>query len=327
MLFSVIIPVYNAEKTIRRCLDSLLESDFNDFEIVCINDGSTDNTAEILAEYSEKYNNVKTYYKEDEGCYKAWKFGLGFAVGKYVLFSDSDDYYDSQIFKHTKSILDTFEYDIIQYSYNVLRNGKLFSKKQISIPDGEYLGDELQRIRTKFYIDYSGVDFPASRWSKVFKREVLLDFLPYSINDARDNEDDALTYPIMQRIQSLFIDSSAFYNYSLNQSSVSRNPSHILKSVEDVENIEKYFYDNKDVFGFSDEMLNRMIYKWNMTIYLNAIRCKNFKLATAIRNKDTFSSVIKEYNCLSPLKFHLLYRRKYRTYLFLSFFSHLLRKH
>ena len=117
VLFSVIIPVYNAEKTIRRCLDSLLESDFNDFEIVCINDGSTDNTAEILAEYSEKYNNVKTYYKEDEGCYKAWKFGLGFAAGKYVLFSDSDDYYDSQIFKHTKSILDTFEYDIIQYSY------------------------------------------------------------------------------------------------------------------------------------------------------------------------------------------------------------------
>lgn len=93
MLFSIIIPVYNAEKTLERCIQSVLEQDFNDFEIILIDDGSTDNSGIICEKYAMRYSNIFVKHKKNMGLSAARNDGIKYAAGKYVIFLDSDDYW------------------------------------------------------------------------------------------------------------------------------------------------------------------------------------------------------------------------------------------
>lgn len=91
---SVIVPVYNVEKYITRCLTSLINQTLDDLEIILVNDGSTDNSAEIIREYKRQHDNIILVEKENGGLSSARNFGLVYATGEYIAFLDSDDYVD-----------------------------------------------------------------------------------------------------------------------------------------------------------------------------------------------------------------------------------------
>ena len=91
-IISVIVPVYNAEKTLRRCVDSILAQTFEDFELILINDGSKDQSGDICDEYAAKDPRVKTVHKTNGGVSSARNAGLCIAQGEYIAFIDSDDY-------------------------------------------------------------------------------------------------------------------------------------------------------------------------------------------------------------------------------------------
>ena len=90
---SVIVPVYNAERYIRQCLDSILTQDFADFELMIVDDGSTDSSLELCKDYSEKDSRIRLFHKENAGPSSARNFALTRANGEYLLFLDSDDYW------------------------------------------------------------------------------------------------------------------------------------------------------------------------------------------------------------------------------------------
>ncbi|MGN0202626.1 MAG: glycosyltransferase family 2 protein, partial [Candidatus Cryptobacteroides sp.] len=92
---SVIVPVYNAESTIRRCVDSILAQTFTDFECLLIDDGSKDRSGEICDEYAAKDSRVRVFHKENGGVSSARNVGLDNAKGEWVTFVDSDDWIDS----------------------------------------------------------------------------------------------------------------------------------------------------------------------------------------------------------------------------------------
>lgn len=94
-LISVILPVYNGEKTIRLCVDSMLAQDFKDFELVIVDDGSWDNSLEIIKQEYAKYSNIKIYSKSNGGESSARNYGVDRAKGKWITFIDSDDFVDS----------------------------------------------------------------------------------------------------------------------------------------------------------------------------------------------------------------------------------------
>lgn len=89
--FSVIIPVYNSEKFLKECLESVINQTFKDFEVICINDGSTDRSKDILEEYADNDNRIKVYSQENKGAGAARNHGMELAEGKYIIFLDSDD--------------------------------------------------------------------------------------------------------------------------------------------------------------------------------------------------------------------------------------------
>lgn len=113
---SVIIPVYNAEKYLRKCLDSVLAQSFADFEVLLINDGSTDGSGKICDDYAQKDARVKVFHKENGGVSSARNLGLDNATGDWIVFVDSDDYVEKNYFEVINNNLSQ-EIDVLVFSY------------------------------------------------------------------------------------------------------------------------------------------------------------------------------------------------------------------
>jgi len=94
---SIVIPVYNIEKYLPICLDSIINQTFTDFEVICVNDGSKDNSLKILEEYAKRDFRIKVISQENGGSGSARNNGLKNAQGKYIQFLDGDDYFELQI--------------------------------------------------------------------------------------------------------------------------------------------------------------------------------------------------------------------------------------
>ena len=125
IFFSIIIPVYNSEKTIKRLLESILKQNFNDYEVIVINDGSTDKSEEVILNYKNKFNNYQYIFKENSGVSSTRNIGIKKALGKYILFADADDFFEENSFfriyeftKKNNSSLVCFDY------YKYFLNGK-----------------------------------------------------------------------------------------------------------------------------------------------------------------------------------------------------------
>lgn len=113
-LISVIIPIYNVEKYLQKCLDSVVNQTYKNTEIILVNDGSTDNSEEIAKEYEKKYENIKYFKKENGGLSDARNFGIQKATGDYICFVDSDDYISEDLFSNLERYLEN-DYDMIKY--------------------------------------------------------------------------------------------------------------------------------------------------------------------------------------------------------------------
>ena len=133
---SVIVPVYNVEEYLERCLKSLVNQTLKDIEIIVVNDGTKDNSQKIIDKYAKKYKFVKSYIKENGGLSSARNYGLKYATGEYIGFVDSDDYVDENMFK------DMYEYAIrnkldivISDTVNVFENNESYRVSNLKYSD------------------------------------------------------------------------------------------------------------------------------------------------------------------------------------------------
>ena len=126
MKFSVIVPVYNVEKYLANCLDSILNQTYDDFEIIVVNDGSPDNSQQIIDEYAKKHpSKIKAYIKENGGLSDARNFGIERATGEYLVFIDSDDYISLGLLEALNHKLCEKAVDVIRFSAQVVfENGE-----------------------------------------------------------------------------------------------------------------------------------------------------------------------------------------------------------
>ena len=125
MKVSVIVPVWNTEKYLRKCLDSLVNQDFDDYEIVVVNDESPDNSEQIIQEYVNKYKNVRALSKKNGGLSSARNYGIKYAKGDYLTFVDSDDYVDRNFLKELYGAItrDKSDIAVCEFSY-LFEDGK-----------------------------------------------------------------------------------------------------------------------------------------------------------------------------------------------------------
>ncbi len=165
---SVIIPVYNVEKYLRQCLNSVVNQTLEDIEIIVINDGSTDNTLKIVQEYATKYKNIKIIDKQNEGCYKARNIGLETAMGEYIAFLDSDDYIESNIYEKLYLKAKETDADIVSSNYYILQDTKL---KVVDFSSSAAL---LEKSNNKV-IGAKNIILDAIIWNRIFKKQMLIE--------------------------------------------------------------------------------------------------------------------------------------------------------
>ena len=111
--YSFIVPVYNTEKYLKKCLDSLFNQTYKDFEIIVVNDGSTDKSSNIISKYQKKYKNIIVINKENEGLSMARNRGVQKSSGKYIIFVDSDDYVSNKLLEEVDKTID--DSDILRF--------------------------------------------------------------------------------------------------------------------------------------------------------------------------------------------------------------------
>ncbi len=115
-LISVIVPIYNVEEYLSGCLESILSQNFSDFEIICIDDGSTDESGSILEMYASKDSRIRTVHQENKGLSSARNVGLDMARGEYIAFCDSDDYYHPDFLKKLYETITQTQADVVTCS-------------------------------------------------------------------------------------------------------------------------------------------------------------------------------------------------------------------
>lgn len=166
MKFSIIIPVYNVEQFLAKCLDSVLGQSFDDFEVIAVNDGSTDNSKQILEKYTSKSRKLKVINQINKGLGGARNTGIKEAAGEYLLLLDSDDYLEVNTLQLLGEFLEQYQLDILAFDCNkVDLNGNLIER--ITITDYQEKYTELSR--KQFML------FEPTACTKVYKRRLFVD--------------------------------------------------------------------------------------------------------------------------------------------------------
>lgn len=199
--FSIIIPVWNVEKFIANCLDSVLAQSYKNFEIICINDGSTDNSSNILNEYSQKDSRIIVINQNQAGQYAARNIAIEAAKGEYIGFLDADDYITGNLLeeceKRTQSIPDV-----------IIFGAKTLNERNKKIKALQYTA--------KFFPNKFNSNnlfaFHTVSWNKFYKKDFLIDndikFSPTKIG-----EDQIVFVKSMLRASSVEIIKKDFYVY------------------------------------------------------------------------------------------------------------------
>ena len=168
-MLSVIIPVYNGEKYIARCLDSLLPYASEKLEVIAVNDGSRDSSLSMLESYAEKYNAFRVINKENGGAASARQRGLAEASGKYVAFLDIDDYVDPQLYAVLLDKAEQTDADIVFCDYTEVSDKKSSKIKNAFADDERF---PLSGERAIEYLQTRQAIFPFP-WNKIYKASLM----------------------------------------------------------------------------------------------------------------------------------------------------------
>lgn len=161
---SIILPVYNSEKYIAKTIDSILNQNYNNYELIIIDDGSTDNSANICEKYANNEDRICLYKRENYGVSKTRNFGLSRATGKYIMFVDSDDFYESNCIKTMVNVIVSKKVDLVSCSYS---NFGLSNNKFL-------LQDTLITNKFNEYLEKTQKNYLFNQiWNKIYKLEII----------------------------------------------------------------------------------------------------------------------------------------------------------
>ncbi len=235
---SVIIPVYKVEKYLPRCLDSVMEQTFKDFEVICVNDGSPDNSGAILEEYAAKYDNFKVITQENQGLSAARNTALPEAKGDYIIFIDSDDFVHPQFLEHLYNAQQQTQCDIVGCDFQKIKCERDCLRGNIAAVKPKIYGNALDvLLHPKNFIHFNV-------WNKLYKREVIgdIEFVP-----GMYFEDWVYNCCVFERAQSFAWIKDRLYGYRLSGNSIMRSqmtPEKIDSYVLGIKTVYDYFKQN-----------------------------------------------------------------------------------
>lgn len=249
MNISVIIPVYNGEDYIGKCLDSVLKQTCMPTEIIVIDDGSTDNTQDIVKKYERNSPLIHGIYKENEGLVASRKKGIELAQGEYIAFVDADDWIE-------EDYIEKLSFPLKQKKVDIVVSGNIDDFPQsieYTVPGLEegfyshsYLMDNCMNKLIVQNILTNERCIPASLWAKLFKRSSVLNFENRVDNEITVGEDGAVVYPMLYSCEEIYVSHYCGYHY------VRRTNSMLNKN--DIDIFYKLHILQQNLISFFDSM-------------------------------------------------------------------------
>lgn len=243
MKISIIICAYNAEKWLNRCIDSILSQTYSNWELWIINDGSTDNTANIVTDYAEQDHRIHLHSQENQGLSSARKSGIRCAQGEYLTFIDADDYVGEPYLEHFLGILRIHpDAECIQGGHIRYENGNITNVSASAIV--QY--PPSVAITLPFH--------PRPIWAMLWKTSILkqhLEHIPEHLNLAEDIVTKLQLYP---HLKSVFFSPSADYHYFIhgkNMSYACHSEKIYAQVATDITNAVNQDYWKRSKFAFS----------------------------------------------------------------------------
>lgn len=237
---SVIVPVYNVEKYIEKCLNSLVSQTLKDIELIIVNDGSTDNSKDIIKKFEQKYNNILYLEKPNGGLSDARNYGMNYAKGDYIAFLDSDDYVDETIYEkmYNKAINENADYVECDFYWSYLNNGNKVKNKL----------DRGIRYTNK---DDMFVYARVVAWNKLIKKSIIKEKFPVGLK----YEDIEFFYKLLPNIKKFaFVEEPLIYYIQRNDSLVNKQDYNTRQIFNVFDNVIEYYKKNNLYQNYKDEI-------------------------------------------------------------------------
>lgn len=218
---SVIIPVYNVEKYIKKAIESVINQTYKNLEIILVDDGSTDNSGFICDEYANIDERITVIHKENGGIVSARKIGINLARGDYAVNLDPDDWIEATAYEQVVKIIEEKHPDIVAYGMKKEFNG-FIAPQPIQLVEGQYNKNEFWVAFCNKVMEYPFFEQPIcmSQCDKVVKTEL---FKKHQLNcneNLKKNVDDAVIFPMLLDMKSIYIDSRCWYHYCVRKTSI-----------------------------------------------------------------------------------------------------------
>ena len=236
MLFSVIVPIYNIEKYIKRCIDSVLAQTFCDYELILVDDGSPDNCGSICDEYAKIDTRIKVIHKENGGLVSARKAGISIAGGDYIFHLDGDDSILPHALESAYNIIKEHKVDIVSFSYSCNVDGKISDAVNDLVPEGLYDKAKIsEHIYPKLLSDKNMEHIFYFLWGKAIKRELATKH-QMNVNPAISlGEDLSCIVPCYLDAESVYMSMENVYLYTIRNDSISTDfKTHQITQIVDV---------------------------------------------------------------------------------------------
>lgn len=204
-LISIIVPIYNVEKYLKRCIDSIINQTYKKLEIILVDDGSKDNSGKICDKYAKKDIRIKVIHKKNEGVSEARNVGLKVSTGEYIGFVDADDFVEKDMYEKMYKKAKEVDADIVICDYQFYPNNKIKKKKWYNPYKGEITGEFLNRN--------------TQPWNKIVSNKLIKET---NFKFFEKNGDGVFIYLILSAGKIVSIE-DILYNYRVGHSSMSTN--------------------------------------------------------------------------------------------------------
>ena len=300
MKYSIVVPIYNIEKYLKPCIDSLLKQEFRDYEIILVDDGSTDSSPKLCDQYARDNINIRVVHKINGGLVSARKAGALAAIGEYIVPVDGDDYVDKTYLSSINQIILKHEVDAIVFGYIEDKDGHFYYNKCL-YDEGVYRNNELQQLKDAFIYNrrQSGLNvgiLPYTAWTKVVKRDIYIRCQMKVDDRMKLGEDVLLTAYLLEEVKSVYLSKNRYYYYRIVESSMMHRFD--TKSVAHFESLlielRKISYINQNTIGvysfrMLEDQINRMLANSkNYTVFKSNVR-ETFKYENFWDSATNFS--------------------------------------
>lgn len=319
--YSVIVPVYNVENYLPRCIDSLLAQNYADLEILLIDNGSNDQSGQICENYAAQFSNITAYHIPNKGVGSARNFGLSKAKGEFICFVDADDYLVGNLFSDVESQLDS-QLDLLVFSYynSIEKNLSEIDRSAKILPtEGKKDKSDFIALFQELWL----TDMMYTVWNKIYRREFLEEhqivFESYELG-----EDVRFNLSVYQHVNTVFLVKSAYYVYvsgRVDSAMGQYNPNRMNYQLEELGKVDQLMISwNSHDDQFIDQIKARILMSniQNISKQKMSLSKKRHYVEVLCRNQEMIALLKKATSPLHPLVRRLLYFRMYLTVIFLK---------